>query len=142
MDQKRKSVRGIITTSKGLVAIYRKKAIFNDNKEIINYKEYYVLPGGGIEANENKEDALKRELKEELNIEVDNIKYAFEIENSDRIEYFYTCDYINGDFTIIGEEKDRNTENNYYEPCFIPLKKIEDYAILEEVKDYFKRIKK
>ena len=137
MDQKRKSVRGIITTSKGLVAIYRKKAIFNDNKEIINYKEYYVLPGGGIEANENKEDALKRELKEELNIEVDNIKYAFEIENS-----FYTCDYINGDFTIIGEEKDRNTENNYYEPCFIPLKKIEDYAILEEVKDYFKRIKK
>ena len=65
MEKKRKSVRGIITTSKGLVAIYRKKAILSDDKEIINYKEYYVLPGGGIEAHENKEDALKRELKDD-----------------------------------------------------------------------------
>ena len=60
---KRISVRGIIKTKKGLATIFRRK----------NGTEYYVIPGGGVDNNENLEDALKRELKEELGVEVDVI---------------------------------------------------------------------
>lgn len=40
-------------------------------------KEYYVLPGGGVESEENLQEALKRELKEELNIEAIGFKLAY-----------------------------------------------------------------
>jgi ADP-ribose pyrophosphatase YjhB (NUDIX family) len=33
------------------------------------------VPGGRIEPQEKAEDALKREIKEELNVEIDNIKF-------------------------------------------------------------------
>ena len=34
-------------------------------------REYYVVPGGGIEEGESLEEATKRELKEEIGIEVE-----------------------------------------------------------------------
>jgi len=52
--------------------------IFKDNKFLVERRKtdekidpgIICLPGGHVELNENKEDALKREMKEELNIEV------------------------------------------------------------------------
>ena len=123
---KRISVRGIIKTKKGLVTIFRRK----------NGTEYYVIPGGGVDNNENLEDALKRELKEELNIEVNIINLAFKNETNDRIEYFYECEYLSGDFTLNGEELDRMNENNYYEPTFIKIEDIKNVSLQKEVKDY------
>lgn len=123
---KRISVRGIIKTKKGLATIFRRK----------NGTEYYVIPGGGVDNNENLEDALKRELKEELNIEVNIINLAFKNETNDRIEYFYECEYLSGDFTLNGEELDRMNENNYYEPTFIKIEDIKNVSLQKEVKDY------
>lgn len=123
---KRISVRGIIKTKKGLATIFRRK----------NGTEYYVIPGGGVDNNENLEDALKRELKEELNIEVNIINLAFKNETNDRIEYFYECEYLSGDFTLNGEELDRMNENNYYEPTFIKIDDIKNVSLQKEVKDY------
>lgn len=42
---------------------------------------YYYLPGGHVEFGELIEDALKREIKEELGVEVKNIKPLFMLEN-------------------------------------------------------------
>ena len=52
--------------------------IFKDNKFLVERRKtdekidpgIICLPGGHVELNENKEDALKREMKEELNIRV------------------------------------------------------------------------
>ena len=128
---KRVSVRGIVETEKGLAVIFRRK-IKGDKKV-----EYYVIPGGGVENNEDLENALKRELQEELNIEVNIKDLAFKTENDDRIEYFYNCEYIGGTFELKGEEVERNTKENYYEPTFIPSEKINEFSVQEEVKIYF-----
>lgn len=48
----------------------------NENKLLakLNQKEFVMFPGGGIESNENEEEALKRETFEETGIEVENLK--------------------------------------------------------------------
>ncbi len=44
-------------------------------------KEYWLLPGGGVETGEYIKDALKREIKEELGIDikVKDLLYVFEV---------------------------------------------------------------
>lgn len=127
---KRISVRGIIITDKGLSVIFRRKIKENE------IKEYYVIPGGGVDEGEDLQEALKRELREELNIEVEVIDLAFKTESDDRIEYFYNCKYLNGTFELNGEELERNSNENYYEPTFINVSKIDEYEIQEDVKYY------
>ena len=128
---KRISARGFVVTDKGLAVIFRRKI----NEQ--GTREYYAIPGGGINEGEDIVEGLKRELREELNIEVEVNDLAFTKETDDRIEYFYNCTYLNGDFRLNGEELDRMSENNYYEPTFIDINKINDYDIMKEVKEYF-----
>lgn len=57
-----------------MIRIRVQAVIFNEDGEILLVKhtkgdrEYYVLPGGGVEYQEPLLDALVRELREELNI--------------------------------------------------------------------------
>ena len=129
---KRVSARGFVLTEKGLAVIFRRK--IKDGK----VNEYYVVPGGGIEDGEDIIEGLKRELKEELNLEVEVQDLAFVKETEDRIEYFYICKYLSGDFRLNGEELNRMSEQNYYEPTFLKLEEIDQYDIMPEVKNYFK----
>ena len=132
-SMKRICVRGLVVTDKGLAVIYRKK------KSESGVSEYYVIPGGGVEENEEITQALKRELREELNIEVNVKDLAFVVDADNRIEYFYNCDFISGSFELNGEEIDRMSDSNYYEPTFIELKDLNNYDILKEVKDYYNK---
>ena len=129
---KRVSARGLVVTDKGLAVIFRRKI----NEQ--GTKEYYVVPGGGINEGEDIIEGLKRELEEELDIEIEVNDLAFKVETDERIEYFYNCKYISGDFKLNGEELDRMSESNYYEPTFIKIDEINKYDIMENVKEYFK----
>lgn len=63
---------GIIIRGEG-----KKREIFlvSSKKELGKYTGYYYPPGGHVEAGESREEALIREIKEELNLEVTNISY-------------------------------------------------------------------
>lgn len=130
---KRVSARGLVVTDKGLAVIFRRKV--NES----GVKEYYVIPGGGVEEGEEITQGLKRELREELDIEVNIKDLAFVKESEDRIEYFYNCEFVSGNFKLNGEEIDRMSDSNYYEPTFIELKDLNNCDIVEEVKDYFNK---
>ena len=130
---KRVSARGLVVTDKGLAVIFRRR--IKDG----NGHEYYVVPGGGIEEGEDLIHGLKRELSEELDIKVNVGDLAFIKETDDRIEYFYNCEFISGNFRLNGEEIERMSESNYYEPTFIELDKLKDIDISKEVIDYFNK---
>ena len=68
----------------------------------------WEFPGGKVEKNETFEDALKREIKEELNIEIKiHSKLGEENYKDDKIDiklhYFY-CSYINGNIKLSEHE--------------------------------------
>jgi len=62
-------VRGIIKKNGKILVCKRKD------------KDYYFFPGGHVEFGEQAEDALRRELKEELNLSIKNISFIGVSEN-------------------------------------------------------------
>ena len=107
---KRISSRAIIIEGNSLYTIFRKKI-----KDDGSIKEYYVLPGGGKEANETLEENVIREIKEEFSVAAKIKKYLGKIETNDKIEHYFSCEIISGSPTLSGEELERCTEANYYE---------------------------
>ena len=67
------STAAIITNSKGEVLLTTRA--FNPAKGMLD------LPGGFVNMNETAEEAIIRELKEELNINIQNPKYLFSLPN-------------------------------------------------------------
>ncbi|MDD2907233.1 MAG: NUDIX hydrolase [Candidatus Gracilibacteria bacterium] len=66
-----------------------------------NKKDYWTLPGGHIEEGEDIYKAIKREIKEELNLEIKILgnKIGFEIENIKEKPApicIYKIDFLNG----------------------------------------------
>ncbi len=78
--------------------IFRKEKILTTLMEKDGYS-YHVLPGGGVEEKESIYEALKREVKEETNIEITKFRLVYlrelNMESGDRgVEfYFYVEDY-------------------------------------------------
>ena len=92
--EKRPSARAIIIQGDKIAMVYSKKY------------DYYKFPGGGIKNKETKEEALRREVKEEVGLEViqDSIKeYGLVIrKEAGDIEdifiqenYYYLCEITN-----------------------------------------------
>lgn len=78
-----------------------------------NYYEekFFCLPGGSIEEGENKEEALGRELKEELGIDIKNQEFLFEIDHEERKEFYFLIKEWEGELQNTGA--DGSTENTY-----------------------------
>jgi ADP-ribose pyrophosphatase YjhB (NUDIX family) len=84
-------VRAIIIDRGKLILIRRKKP----------NETYWVLPGGGVETNETHEQALRRELMEELGADCQINELVMELpiyksETQGQIEFFYKATIIGG----------------------------------------------
>jgi 8-oxo-dGTP diphosphatase len=86
--------------------LHRVRAIILKNDQLLTIKRvktdstYFVFPGGGVESGEGLEDAMKRECKEELGIDVSIVK-KFVSERFDKgeikqTEHFFICDIASG----------------------------------------------
>ena len=115
-DNVRHRATGIIKKDGKILLFHRLK---NDH-------EYYMFPGGGVEEGETVENALERELKEELEIEIKNYKPLFFVENLhvpnwatihhgqlQKYHFFLVEDYV-GVPKLGGPEKAQMSEKNQY----------------------------
>ena len=70
-----------------------------------NAREYdslkWEFPGGKIESGENREQALKREIREELDVEIGNLDYFMTVEHTypdfHLVMHAYTCSILKGE---------------------------------------------
>lgn len=131
--EKRVSSRAIIIDDNKLLTMFRRK-IKNDG----SIKEYYVIPGGGLEEGETLEENVIRELKEEFNVDIEIIKFLGTEEYEDTIANYFLCKIVNGIPKLGGEELERMTSQNYYEIKYIDLREIDCYDI--NAKDIIKNL--
>ncbi|TSC90518.1 MAG: mutT/nudix family protein [Parcubacteria group bacterium Gr01-1014_2] len=100
--------------------------IIKDGKILLIHRiksgqEYYVFPGGGVKEGESLEEALIREIKEELTLDVKVFKQIFNITNQGREEFYFLIQEYDGISQLNGEEKERMDENNQYIPVWIKV---------------------
>lgn len=93
------------------------------------FKEYYVLPGGGVLENETLHQTLIREIKEELCVDIEIEGYVGTISFDNSVAYYYRTKIIDGIPRLGGEEKERNISNNYYE---IVKTKVSNLSLLDK----------
>lgn len=72
-------------------ALIQKGRVLIARRNYGSSKGMYEFPGGKVETGESKELALKREMKEELGIDIQNIQYLAESKDSQDYPFHLTC---------------------------------------------------
>lgn len=115
----------------------RAVAVIIDNERLLlmhrwnNGKEYFVFPGGGVEAGETIEAALMREASEEtsLNIMIDKIIYH-DIYDDGTERFYYLCNLLSGEPKLgNGPEFKLDDPSNRYRPEWIKIDSLQELLI-------------
>jgi len=102
---------------------------------------YFVFPGGGVEEGETIEEAVIREIKEELSIDAKINKLLFVRHNPAQVhdfkgrdEYFYLITDFTGKVELGGPEKEKMHAGNRFHPKWVSIeemKKMENLYPIE-----------
>lgn len=105
-----------------------------------NEEEYWVLPGGSVEEEEDIQTAVLRELKEETSIEARVKQKLVELELPSKERHaIYLCEYISGE-PLLGKESvetGRSGVNNSYSPEWVNIDKLPTLVLYpKEIKEF------
>ncbi|WP_054957912.1 NUDIX domain-containing protein [Paenibacillus dakarensis] len=84
-------------------------AIIHDGKIVMIHvvdkkRDFWTLPGGGVEEGESYEEAAVREAKEEVNLEIKIIRLLFKSESEHGIEYCYLSEPVHNPNIKLGSD--------------------------------------
>lgn len=89
----------------GMTRVSSRAIVFIDRKVVLIHRkrdglEYWVTPGGKVEEGESLEDAVKREVREEIGIDVEVSHKALQVSNraynEDNEQHFFLCKHRAG----------------------------------------------
>jgi len=102
----------VIVKENNVLLIHRKK----------EGREYWVFPGGNIEKNETKEQAIKREVLEETSLKVTDCVYSFDyIDENKETHPVFLCKVEKGKPRLGGPELEKHSNSDWYHPEWIKL---------------------
>lgn len=111
--------------------IYQSKILMM--KRIKDGFEYYTLLGGKVEQDEMPEQGCVREVMEECGIEIQTLgeitRESDVYQDILNTHIIYECTYISGTPTLGGEEIQRHSADNYYEPMWVDIGTIKTLTI-------------
>lgn len=93
--------------------------------------EYYVLPGGSVEKDENLEEATAREVLEEtnLNIYIDRKLWIMNDDYDNRTHHFFLVTKFNGNLMLSGPESLKNSIDDQYKLEWHDIDKLHNLLI-------------
>jgi inorganic pyrophosphatase len=114
--------------------------IINKGKVLLLYrfkdgKEYYAVPGGGIEPGETEETAAVREIKEETGLDITLGEKIGTLELDGETQHLYLTKSFRGEPKLGSPERERQSPENVYRLEWIPLEKLSSINLREEIKD-------
>lgn len=127
MDHIKTRASAIIIRDGQLLMMHRKR----------NGKEYWVLPGGAIESDEDPAAAAVREVKEETGLTVQSCKLAFSL----KMPYyeqdwencpphpFFICQDTGGEPVLGGEEAQISNPADWYHPEWVSLDRLDQLTV-------------
>ncbi len=89
---KRKGSSIIFINEKSQILLF-----LRDNIPDLPYPNMWDVPGGHVESNESPEECIIREMKEEMDLDIDEFDLFSKVEFEDRIEYTF---WAKADFGI------------------------------------------
>ena len=102
-------------------------------------EEYYVVPGGGMEAGEDAPHAAVREIKEETGLDIVLGEQIGTIDLDGRRQHLYAATSFFGEPKLGGPELERQTPENIYKLVWIPIEDIGFIPMRTEVKEMLVR---
>ena len=127
--------------------------IFNDKNEVLLLKRtlntrneagFWSKPGGGVEFGEKVEDAVKREIKEELGVDIELVKFLgftnhiLESEKQHWIAFNYLAKIVGGELKNL--EPKKHEEIKWF--CLKDLPEKITQTTLEPINEYLNFINK
>jgi 8-oxo-dGTP pyrophosphatase MutT (NUDIX family) len=95
-------------------------------------RTYYALPGGHVETGETLQETAVREIKEELNLDIDLERKLWEITNGGRQEHYFLAAGFTGEIKLGFPELGKLSPQNVYRPEWVPLAGLTDIPLLPE----------
>lgn len=77
-------------------------------------RDYYILPGGGVELDESFEEACRREVEEETGFEAMGLQLVYVRHDSSTEEHYFLTRVPVGDPVLGGPEVTRISPDNQY----------------------------
>lgn len=96
-------------------------------------KHYFTFPGGGVDAGETPEQAVVREVGEELGVDIRVIRLVAEVWFRGNQQFFFLVEQTGGEFgSGAGEEyaADLDPARGSYKPVWLPLKRVTTQNVL------------
>lgn len=94
-------------------------------------KDYFIIPGGGIEGKETPEKAILREVKEELSINITIDKELFSFVNFGGLEHYFLVKSYSGTVKNSSEVTMDNPKDTY-EIVWQPLLSLNEINVLPQ----------
>ena len=108
-------------------------------KEVLESgKEYWIIPGGKVEFGENLLEAVKREIKEETNLDIEIKKF---IDFQEAIVPQYNYHTIIFFYHAFPKNEKLILENKIIEANFFSKEEIKNLNLVDSARKFFERIK-
>ena len=120
-------------------------AVVKDEKLLMIHRhnhgeEYWVLPGGGVEEDENLESAVLRELNEETSIVGKTKEKILDfIDSKDDRHVLFSVEYVSGKPVLHADSEEANSADpeQSYNPEWVGINKLPELVIYpKEEKDF------